>query len=132
MRQQEFESRVQMQVSIEEYAHIEQVYVNSDLDKDEFCKFWVKMNKSRVNAAIEEAKARKIKEDQNEKLWYIVSKYCNKSYDWKISTPAEVALNSREVKLVRLVGLQLEDCSSSKNINMMLYEIKEYLKIALR
>ena len=92
MRQQEFESRVLVQVSTEEYVHIEQVYMNSDLDKDEFCKLWRQMNRTRVNEAIEKSKARKVKEEQNEKLWYIVSKYEGKSYNWLVENFANDTL----------------------------------------
>ena len=49
MLQQEFTKRVGLEVSAQEYAHIEQVYMASDLDKDEFCKQWVKMNKERID-----------------------------------------------------------------------------------
>lgn len=59
MTKQEFENRTNVQVSLEEYRHIEAVYMASDLDKDEFCKMWCKMNKSRVNKAKEEAKEAK-------------------------------------------------------------------------
>ena len=51
MTQVEFTNRTQVEVSAKEYAAIEEVYMNSDLDKDAFCKMWVKMNKSRVEAA---------------------------------------------------------------------------------
>ena len=59
MTKQEFENRTLVNVSFEEYEHIESVYMSSDLEKDEFCKMWCKMNKSRVNkakGAIKEAK----------------------------------------------------------------------------
>lgn len=59
MTKQEFENRTNVQVSFEEYGHIEAVYMASDLDKDEFCKMWCKMNKSRVNKVKEEAKEAK-------------------------------------------------------------------------
>lgn len=59
MTKQEFENRTNVQVLFDEYEHIEVVYMASDLDKDEFCKMWCKMNKSRVNKAKEEAKEAK-------------------------------------------------------------------------
>ena len=59
MTKQEFENRTNVQVSFDEYKHIEAVYLASDLDKDEFCKMWCRMNKSRVNKAKEEAKEAK-------------------------------------------------------------------------
>lgn len=57
MLQHEFESRVKVQVSAEEYAAIEQVYMNSDVDKDEFCKLWAKMNRVRIARIQAEKKA---------------------------------------------------------------------------
>ena len=54
MTQQEFTQRVNVEVSNKEFEAINEVYMNSDLDKDEFCKMWVKMNKTRVqNAKVE-------------------------------------------------------------------------------
>ena len=58
MKQSEFETRVHMNVTAEEYSHIEEVYMSCDLDKDEFCKQWSKMNQSRIKKAKEEAKAK--------------------------------------------------------------------------
>lgn len=49
----EFQSRVNVNVTPEEYEHIEAVYKASDLDKDDFCAMWRKMNRSRVIAAAE-------------------------------------------------------------------------------
>ena len=51
MTQQEFTQRVNVEVSNKEFEAINEVYMNSDLDKDEFCKMWVKMNKTRVQNA---------------------------------------------------------------------------------
>lgn len=50
MTQKEFQDRVKMQVSAGEYTAIEVVYMNSDLEKDEFCKMWAKMNAKRIAA----------------------------------------------------------------------------------
>lgn len=38
MNKQEFENRVLVKVSEVEYKAIETVYMNSDLEKDDFCK----------------------------------------------------------------------------------------------
>jgi len=54
MTQQEFFNRTGVEVSNDEFFAIHEVYCNSELDKDEFCKMWCKMNKTRVqNAKIE-------------------------------------------------------------------------------
>ena len=51
MLQLEFTERTKVQVSDEEFEAINEVYMNSDLDKDSFCVLWCKMNRSRVDAA---------------------------------------------------------------------------------
>ena len=51
MLQSEFTERTKVQVSNEEFDAINEVYMNSDLNKDDFCAMWCKMNKSRVDAA---------------------------------------------------------------------------------
>lgn len=48
MLKQEFEARVKVEVSTEEYAAIETVYLNCDLDKDAFCKMWKCINKQHI------------------------------------------------------------------------------------
>ena len=45
MTQQEFIERTGLNVNAETYASIETVYMNTDLDKDAFCKAW-KSNRS--------------------------------------------------------------------------------------
>lgn len=57
MLQHEFESRVGIEVSTKEYAAIEQVYMSSDVEKDEFCKLWAKMNRQRIARIKAERKA---------------------------------------------------------------------------
>ena len=57
MLQHEFESRVGIEVSAKEYAAIEQVYMSSDVEKDEFCKLWAKMNCQRIARIKAERKA---------------------------------------------------------------------------
>lgn len=59
MNKQEFESRTLVEVSESEYEAIETVYMNSDLNKDDFCKLWCKMNASRVKAVKEAIKEQK-------------------------------------------------------------------------
>lgn len=57
MTQQEFTLRTNVKVNDDEFDAINTVYMNSDIDKDAFCKIWKKMNASRVVAALEEKRA---------------------------------------------------------------------------
>lgn len=59
MNKQEFENRVLVNVSEVEYEAIETVYMNSDLEKDEFCKLWCKMNHKRVKEVKDAIKEQK-------------------------------------------------------------------------
>lgn len=47
----EFVERTGVYVSIDEFDTIVEVYNNSDVDKDEFCKLWAKMNFARIKEA---------------------------------------------------------------------------------
>ena len=51
MTQQEFQTRTFVKVDSKEFDANTEVYLHSDLGKDEFCKLWCKMNRSRVDAA---------------------------------------------------------------------------------
>lgn len=59
MTKQEFTDRTLVDVSESEYEAIETVYMNSDLEKNDFCRLWCKMNASRVKAAKEAIKEQK-------------------------------------------------------------------------
>ena len=72
MTQQEFFNRTRVEVEASEFQAINEVYNCSDLDKDEFCKMWVKMNKSRVAKAQADAKAQ---EEEMKKMDYLYNLY---------------------------------------------------------
>ena len=74
MLQREFEERTGVSVTTDEYLAIETVYMASDLDKDEFCKMWCKMNSSRIKAAKKVLAEKKAKEKDYKKFSNILSK----------------------------------------------------------
>lgn len=41
MTQKEFEERTGLKIKADHYSEIEQCYMNTDLDKDMFCKLWM-------------------------------------------------------------------------------------------
>lgn len=129
MRQFEFEERVKMHVSQKEYEAIETVYLYSDLDKDEFCKMWVKMNKSRVERAIEEEKKVLKENEDRERLWDIREKM-NRDFD----KPAADVLGSRDKKFLEGKGFKFEEIrcclTMFKTVSSLRYEISCYLGIA--
>lgn len=132
MTKQEFTQRVGMQVSAEEYSAIEQVYMASDVDKDEFCRLWVKMNAQRVSAAKQLARQQEKERKQHEQLWEIVMKYGGMSYETMNSVASEM-LTKKQASLCAAVGIQMESeyyGQRDKSLSTVLYEIKKYLKAA--
>lgn len=41
MTQKEFEERTGLKLSADGYTEVEECYMNTDLDKDAFCKLWM-------------------------------------------------------------------------------------------
>lgn len=74
MTTREFTERTMVEVTAEEFNAIHTVYMNSDLDKDEFCKVWCKMNRTRVQAAKEAKKAQQERYNRCTKLMAIEQK----------------------------------------------------------
>ena len=106
MTQVEFEKRVEMTISSKEYESIEVVYMNSDLDKDEFCKMWVKMNRSRVEAYKEQQR-------QHELISKVIDikakSLCFQGEDWwKLGVEI---LSDKEIETLKEVGIEIEGLS---------------------
>ena len=75
MTKQEFQQRVKMNVTDNEYYDIiEPMYMRSDVDKDEFCALWRKMNRKRIAAYKVELKAQQESEARVERLWKLEMK----------------------------------------------------------
>lgn len=74
MMYNEFVERVGMEVSSSEFEIINEMYTFSDVDKDEFCKLWAKMNHVRITFA----KEKKKKEEKEAKAIEYITKVHNK------------------------------------------------------
>lgn len=133
MTQKEFQDRVKMQVSAQEYAAIEVVYMNSDLEKDEFCKMWAKMNAKRIAAY---RKAEKEKQEKYEHISLLASTRellrelaCRKGWD---ASPKQV-LSSKVIKALDKADIYItgynyvKGCTDLKPISTLIYEINEYI-----
>ena len=133
MTQQEFTNRTQVEVSYNEFNAINEVYMNSDLDKDEFCKMWVKMNHRRVAICKAEKKATERKQKVRDILWNVWNKYAFKDYQWKVMWLNHSILNKKEEKAVEEAGIDLRyyshDAGGYLYYNMYdtLYGIGEFL-----
>lgn len=133
MLQKEFQDRVKMRISAQEYAAIEVVYMNSDLEKDEFCKMWSKMNAKRI---ADYSKVEREKKEKYEHIAFLHSTMCllrNFAYEngWGASP---------EKFITRKVRQELEKASIDymeynyikmqidyKPISSLIYDIQEYI-----
>lgn len=132
MLQKEFEQRVKMNVNIDEFNHINEVYMNSDLEKDNFCKEWVKLNKTRVQRAKEEQKNEQERQNLRDALTKIKADIRRLNYDQQLRM-AVCHLSDREVKTIQDAGISLEtpigEGSRFKYCWEVARDIKNYLGI---
>ena len=102
----EFEDRTLVtNVSEHEFEAIHAVYMASDLDKDEFCKMWCKMNASRVARAKEQAKKAQEIAQLKDQVAEINSKRNLPTFDWRKS--ATDNLTNREIGILARAGIQV-------------------------
>jgi hypothetical protein len=128
MTQQEFTQRTNVQVSNTEFDAIHEVYMNSDLDKDEFCKMWVKMNKTRV----ENAKVERMMKQKEEAYRDALHKFYTKTNDSnEFQTPiCYVKISAYEVQAMSHAGINVaNEGGRIKLLSDIRYEIGKYLRM---
>lgn len=122
MTQKEFEIRA-MEVTSKEFESINVVYMYSDLDKDEFCKMWCKMNQKRVNAYKEAKRKAEMDADNKSKVFDIYQNlYTGLTYDQKFSLMATQVLKKDEKAFLDSIGIKTEDILTSDMMyNMLIF-----------
>ena len=128
MTQQEFFNRTGVEVSNNEFWAINEVYNNSDLDKDEFCKMWCKMNQSRVKAAKVERMESKRKAAYNEALskWFEKYRGTQYFYDNYHTNIAYIKLSVYLIQALSFANIRIESGSSFSDIH---FKVGQYLGI---
>lgn len=131
MTKQEFENRTGVIVSATEYQAIEAVYMNSDLEKDEFCALWSKMNYKRVAKASRLNKAEVEMQRNREVLYSVLYKSCESKDFNKL---ADNFFNKTEKKSLAKIGIKMqqENCGIPYFVTVasVLYDLQKYFKIA--
>ncbi len=102
-----------MSVSVDEFNAIHVVYLASDLNKDDFCKMWVKMNRSRVDAAKKALKERQQRNWRINRLLKIEGKL-QKADSWEA---AEDVLTESDIKVLASVGISVKEWYNPLPIN---------------
>lgn len=124
MTQKEFTDRVQMEVSINEFASIHEVYMNSDLDKDAFCRIWVKMNKSRVREARIKAAELREKQTLKEMAWALYQRISGMENTHLAMANATLLPSQRN--FLRGIGIEVAD---NTNLTNVWFDLGVYLGI---
>lgn len=101
---QEFQSRTQVSVDVSEFESITTVYMQSDVDKDTFCKMWRKMNATRVMAAKGKAK----KQQTIDKVFSMVMTNPEWTDVEHYNDIAVAVLSSKDKALIESIGISLE------------------------
>lgn len=128
MTQREFTQRTQVEVSSKEFDAINEVYMNSDLDKDEFCKMWVKMNKTRV----ENAKVEHMMKQKDEAYRDALYKFYTRTNDSnEFQTPiCYVKISTYEVQAMSYAGIKVTtEGGHAKFLLDIRYEIGKFLRM---
>jgi hypothetical protein len=128
MTQQEFTQRVNVEVSNKEFEAINEVYMNSDIDKDEFCKMWVKMNKTRV----QNAKVERMIKAKDEAYRDALHKFYTKNDDVnEFMTPiCYVNISTYEVQAMSYAGIKVaNEDGRAKYLSDIRYEIGKFLRM---
>ena len=128
MTQQEFTQRVNVEVSNKEFEAINEVYMNSDLDKDEFCKMWVKMNKTRV----QNAKVERMIKAKDEAYRDALHKFYTKNDDVnEFMTPiCYVKISTYEVQAMSYACIKVaNEDGRAKYLSDIRYEIGKFLRM---
>ena len=128
MTQQEFTQRVNVEVSNKEFEAINEVYMNSDLDKDEFCKMWVKMNKTRV----QNAKVERMIKAKDEAYRDALHNFYTKNDDVnEFMTPiCYVKISTYEVQAMSYAGIKVaNEDGRAKYLSDIRYEIGKFLRM---
>lgn len=110
MTQQEFFNRTGVEVSNDEFWAINEVYNNSEVGKDEFCKLWCKMNPVRVQNAKIERKNQKRDAAYKYALqkWFYKWAGTQKYYDNYHTPIAYTKLTTEEVQAMSYAGIRMD------------------------
>lgn len=128
MTKQEFTQRTQVEVSNHEFDAINEVYMHSELDKDEFCKVWCKMNPIRVK----NAKVEKMLAAREEAYRDALHKFYTKTSDSnEFNTPISyVKISTYEVQALSHAGIKVGDENGRiKYLSDIRYEIGKFLRM---
>ena len=123
MTRNEFIQRAQVEVSEKEYAAIEVVYMASDLDKDEFCKMWRKMNSTRVQNAKMERMIENRRKAQEDALLEMLGRWEGIEGEPRVYTETTAFVNAYEATAINSLKIK-----SGFYMTETIYNVRQYFK----
>lgn len=126
MTRNEFIQRTQVEVSEKEYAAIEVVYMASDLDKDEFCKMWRKMNATRVQNAKVERMIENSRRAQEDALFEMLGRWGRIEGDPRVYTETTAFVNTYEATAINSLGIKI-----GFYMTETIYNVRQYFNQAV-
>ena len=128
MTKQEFFKITKVEVSNDEFWAINEVYNNSEVDKNEFCKLWCKMNPSRVQEAKIAEKEAQRKCAYNDALFEWFTKWQNsKNFQENYYTNiAYIKLSTFLVQAMSYAGIRFGNAETLSDVH---YKVGKYLGI---
>ena len=124
MTQREFETRVGISVSAQEYESIEVVYMASDLQKDDFCRQWAHMNRERIKKARQEEEERQKQAADHWNVAEICWRLRGRS-SFVYDSPLSKFINKKEGRLLQSLGFDTE-----RPVWAVLYKMMTFAGIA--
>ena len=125
MTQQEFFNRTNVKVSEDEFWAINAMYNYCEVDKDEFCKMWCKMNPDRVKATKKQIKVEKQEEAYKNILSKYYHKHIGKVEDYYVLV-AYTNITEKEIKAMSYFGVRF---GNAETISDVLYKVGKVLGI---
>lgn len=124
MTQQEFFNRTNVKVSEDEFWAINAMYNYCEVDKDEFCKMWCKMNPDRVKGTKEQLK----KEKEDAANLDILRKYWQKwngKVEYYFEPVAYTNITVKEIQAMSYFGISFRN---AEKVGDVLHEVAEIIK----
>lgn len=89
MLQQEFEELTGLKVSSEAYSKIEECYMNTDIDKDVFCKLWIKSRQGLKEIEVKTVAVRQLCKERDDIVDFLIEQ----AEKWSASDLREKAIS---------------------------------------
>ena len=128
MTKQEFFERTGVEVSDNEFWALHETYCFSELDKDEFCKMWCKMNPRRVKNAKVERMIQQKEAAYKDALgkWFDKVNGTQYYFDNYHTNIAYIKLSTYLIQAMSYAGISFANCTTLSDVH---FKVGQYLGV---